>query len=613
MATPEPDPMENVERRRVQLEENVSKLRQALTHWQTWEFEYEMLKEEIQSNHVPPSSSKILEIGREMRGTLVNEKEVQDLLGKEGQPKRSANQVTDIISRRIDYVQQNIATAEKQLDAAEKKLAGASMLLEPDTENEEGLPLMDIQEELDENGNVVSSSVFNPGKSAPEIVEALRKAGVQKAEMDKSTGLTAASDESSSNVKPSASARGTVATNPVIGSPPSEPSSSAPQSSLSKKSVSFSEDTKPDPAARQLSKLEATGYNDDLADYNWTSGTKVIEVDEDDNEIASYPVIPQGESAEDAELRRQMLQYGLSEVGQVVAEMNLDQRDQEYSDEDDDMGDYDDEDDSDESETEDKYGRSLSRGVSDDYKQQMMDLEKKLNARMLENVGPRPDAHPLAEYSDDVRTIQVRKDDEFQEPIVASADAPAAVKPTKKGVRFADSLDVSPAPQPIKDPLETGKQATTSTSTLSDTIVERTGASSKPSTTTPSKPAKVSRFKSARTGSTQPVFKPLPSPQVPEPQPFPEGPKGRTLANTIVEHDHSFSEVPPPDEFDSAIINREVQQQYHKMRNSMIQQQGGFAATQEDEEKGPIMEEENGKSKKVSRFKAARLKADGAL
>lgn len=42
------DPTSNLERLRLQLEENVAKLQAAFKHWQTWEAEYEGLKEEIQ-------------------------------------------------------------------------------------------------------------------------------------------------------------------------------------------------------------------------------------------------------------------------------------------------------------------------------------------------------------------------------------------------------------------------------------------------------------------------------------------------------------------------------------------------------------------------------------
>jgi unconventional prefoldin RPB5 interactor 1 len=617
MASTEHEVMADVERRRAQLEENVAKLRQSLKQWQRWEWEYEMFKEEIQSAG-SPSSSQMVEIGRDLGCSLLTAKEVQDLVGK-GTIKRTANQVIDMISRRVDYVQQNISSAQKQLDSAEKKLAGASVLLEPDLENEEGLPLMDIQEELDEAGNVISGAVSQPGKSAPEIVEALRKAGIKKLEQDQIKDSKTPSGESA---PPSAS---TLTTPTTASRPENLPTGdvNAPQKNGSdtpkppKKSVSFAEDTKSDPTASRKSGLEETGYNEDLADYNFTSGTKVIELDEDDNEIASYPIIPQGESEEDAALRRQMLQYGLSEVGNIVAEIDLDGPMEPYSDEEMDE-DYDEEYDTEVSELEDEHGRSLRREVSDDYRKQMLELEEKLNARMLENVGPRPDSHPLAEYSDDVRTLRVRKDDASDEvsPVskdVISDELPEPNPSTKKGVRFADNVGVSPDPQATKTSTESPQPTITSTPTISDTIVERTGPASQPPTVNPSKPAKVSRFKSSRTRAAQPPITMLPTPPVPEPLPVPQGPKGQPLASTIVEHIAPMSAPHVPDEFDPVVVNREVQTQYHKMRNKMIQQQGGFKPTEEEEEEDhPLMEEKNGKTKKVSRFRAARLKAEGA-
>jgi unconventional prefoldin RPB5 interactor 1 len=41
------DSLVDLERHRLRLEENLVKLRQSLRHWQTWEAEYEGLKEEI--------------------------------------------------------------------------------------------------------------------------------------------------------------------------------------------------------------------------------------------------------------------------------------------------------------------------------------------------------------------------------------------------------------------------------------------------------------------------------------------------------------------------------------------------------------------------------------
>ena len=41
------DSLADLERYRLQLEDNIKKLRASLHHWQTWEIEYEGMKEEI--------------------------------------------------------------------------------------------------------------------------------------------------------------------------------------------------------------------------------------------------------------------------------------------------------------------------------------------------------------------------------------------------------------------------------------------------------------------------------------------------------------------------------------------------------------------------------------
>ena len=47
-------------RHRLRLEENVAKLRKSLQHWQTWELEYEGLKEEIQRFKGQPTTEDIV-------------------------------------------------------------------------------------------------------------------------------------------------------------------------------------------------------------------------------------------------------------------------------------------------------------------------------------------------------------------------------------------------------------------------------------------------------------------------------------------------------------------------------------------------------------------------
>lgn len=587
--------LDSIERRRAQLQDSVEKLSAALNHWTTWEAEYTLFKEEI-SSASGPSPSQMREIAEGLDATLLNEKEVGDLLGSD----RDANQVVDRVQRRIDYVQQNSAAVERQLDAAEKQLAGVDVLLDPGVDNEEGLPMMDIEEELDEEGNAVSSSVNQTGKGAAEVVEALRKAGIQKADLEKmmqGAGRQAAEEAKATDT--AAAVEPLVVTEPAsVPIEASPTTSSEPDAKSAKKSVSFASEVGVEPA-RGRAALEKDGYNEDFDALNFTRGTKVIELDQDDNLVASYPIIPQGESPEDAELRRQMLQYGLSEVGQVVAELDLDQPTAEYSDFDDD---YDDEDEDEDEEDEDEYGRSTVPGVTDDYRQQMLDLERKLNARMLENIGPQASSDETVEQVESVRLLKIQKDEKFDSTIDAAKPKPPS-QPGKKGVRFADGLDVSSAPQPVRAPEPAA--AAKPVATIADTIVERPAQPLQPPTA-PSKPAKVSRFKSARNEPSAP----LPNPQAPTPQPTPTGPAGRTLANTIVERDFTSTPASEPDEFDPQVLNREIAVEYHKARNKFIQQQGGFKPTDEDE-RSPIVEERNGKERKVSRFMAAKLRAEG--
>ena len=50
----------DLERRRLQLEANVDELRKLLQHWQTWEAEYEGLKEEILALGEEPASEALV-------------------------------------------------------------------------------------------------------------------------------------------------------------------------------------------------------------------------------------------------------------------------------------------------------------------------------------------------------------------------------------------------------------------------------------------------------------------------------------------------------------------------------------------------------------------------
>jgi len=354
----------------------------------------------------------------------------------------------------------------------------------------------------------------------------------------------------------------------------------------------------------------------------------------------SSPVIPASESPEDAAMRHQMLQYNLDEVGAIVAEMDLEDTDssENYSeDPDDDYGSATDEE-------EDQFGRTTKRVVGDDYRQHMMELERKLNAKMLVNVGPNPDV-PNAPSMDHK---EAKMDEPINEKSSTTTNAQNEQMKGKKGVRFADEVDVAEIPQLAPTSDERVVVLDDVNRPFSDTIVERADLPRAPNAVA-NTPKKVSKFKNSRSpgisrgtqdhkdpraishditngplaqsGPALPLT-PASSRQKAIPisttyatevrsRKVPEGPPGKTHAEVLVERPKAQTgeEIAEPDEFDPALMQQELAVEYYRMRNRMIQRSGGFVRDEEENEKISLSEDGDGEGggRKISKFKAARL------
>ncbi|KAH7379702.1 Prefoldin subunit-domain-containing protein [Cadophora sp. MPI-SDFR-AT-0126] len=589
MAKAVKDSFLDLERHRQLLEENIEKLRKSLLHWQVWEAEYEGLKEEILAAKSIPSREELLAIGRNYEGELVTQKELEDILGT-NEP-RSAGQVVNLLDRRIDYVEQNVRTIQKQIETAEGKLAAASIISTPEVRNEEGLPLTEIMEELDEEGNVISSQLSTPGSMKPQLLEALKKAGVKDLPAD--TGSEAISDKT----EPAASRADTTEHSHKSHKPV-------------KKGVKFAEDTKPGPESE---KSKTAKRLEDIMKIAKQQETPPSEP----------PIIPTNETAEDAALRREMLQYGMSEIGAVVAELDLEEGSDWTDDDYDETSSFDDE---------DAFGRSTGRLVDEELRQQMVELEERLGVRAMHNVGKEVGEYDIVHEG--IGRITINGNETGASPaestdknIASDTDNQSSTTSAKKSVRFSENLDISPPPSSSVSSPPINKQRIAAP--ISD-IVERM-APAEPAAPAPQK--KASRFKSARSAAPSILNGPLasgsPSTTLPlhpakpiTPKPFstsiqfspvedagrtvPTGPEGKVLASTIVERETITNTFPAePDEFDPHLLHQEVATEYHKIRNRMIQRQGGFM--KEDESEIVPFTEEEGGPKKVSRFKAARL------
>lgn len=599
----------DLERHRLLLETQITQLRKALQTWQLWSAEYEGLKEEIESLS-SPTNEDLLAIGQNFNGQVVTLVEIDDILNLKGE-QRNAAQIINLLDRRVDYVAQNVQTAEKQLHAVEDKLEKVGMVseeLEDSARDEEGLPLTEIIEELDDEGNVISYKTNTPGSEKQQLLDVLRQVGVTEEEIQvrglEPVDASEVEEDKARKVLPTTSEPSSkeptdTTTKDVAPSRPSIP----PR----KKSVTFTDDTKPGPSS-EPSQTDARV-------------AEIMSLSKAQNEPLpstgpDAPIVPTSETEEEAALRREMLQYSMSEIGAVVAELDLESG-SEWSE--DDEG-YDDEF-SDGDDDEDAFGRSTRKIVDDDLHQRMRELEEKLGVRMMQNLGPKPSSDVSTERSEPdagIAQIKITQEDvdraaQLQSPEKPAGEGGNVVKKGKKGVRFADDIDVSPAPETKPAAKPTPPKPTVVPAPITD-IVERQPAP----VAAPAPPTakKVSRFKSSRQANTVQAFIP-PQPPVQSSRSertVPTGPDNATLAAQVVEREVvENGGVMEPDELDPGLLHQEVSTEFHRLRNRMIQREGGFKKKeQEVDDEGTILEyadeyDDEGRPKKVSRFMAARL------
>jgi unconventional prefoldin RPB5 interactor 1 len=596
--------LNDLERQRIQLEGNVRKLQESLYHWRTWEAEYDGLKEEIGSLSEDAAAEDFLQIGRDFGGSLATEDEIKVLLGGKQGAVRTRTQVVGLIAKRIGYVKQNAAIMEKRLQTAENQLGALDAIERLPTESGSEYPMLDIMEELDDNGKVLSSSVNTPGDHAPELLEVLKKAGVKDIP-DVRRKVEETTEDRVTEIK-------------------DEEEGPAAEGKDEQKSDTRNEIPTPAPLER-----------DGVPQANRAShAPEPMKQASEDNE--ERPVTDVDESPEDARLRREMLEYGLSEVGSVVAELELDDNGSDVS-LDDGYGSYEYE--SEEDEEEDEFGRSTRKVLDEDYHHKMRELEAKLNAKGMYNMGKDTDALPVELKQDLERRVAEEPDDK-----------PVSEKKSKKKVAFADDIDVAPSPKQPPPEKKVAAPRQPDVPAISDSIVERTEQADK-DTGTAEPPKKASRFKSARrtpqtnttdeppqsrTGSTStnaPEVRSTRKPDAPsnpsslslfpatpkEPKPFsqpipdttepttsPRPPQDKILADNLVERDNARDPAAPPEpgDVDEQLHRKEIATEFYQMRNRMVQRNGGFV---DDDEPETVPVETDQAPKRVSKFKAARM------
>ncbi|KAI1454710.1 Prefoldin subunit-domain-containing protein [Annulohypoxylon moriforme] len=612
---PTRDSFLDLERQRRNLEENVEKLSKALEYWKQLQEEYETLRKAVQSLPLSASREELRSARDQFEGEIVDKKELDVIFGPN--VAKNAEQVVSLLTNRVDYVSKNIGTLNKQLEEAQNKLAAVTVVTNPEATDEEGLPITEIMEELDDDDNVISYSLRTSGDNRPQILETLRKAGIT--EFDPPTNHNTLPDVSqeAQKVEPQPS---TDCESPSAHqskqSRDAVPSITVTQPTQHPKESSVKEQPKEQPKEKTVSRKKSVAFTEDTkpGEEQEPSDTakrleEILQKAKDQQSIISNPVFPADEAPEDAALREDMIRYNKQtmeyEMAPIVAELQLEEG--SSADDTDEYSDYDDDDD------EDELGRTKVH-IDEDWKQYMQELKEKLTGYEFKKDNAADDDGDMVEG---IGRISIKRGSQDipngkSEPTAdPDTEDSAPTKETKKSVKFAASLDIAEAPVPAPTSQQTlpREQNHPEVDPISDVVMERSGGAHQPRV--PSS-KKTSRFRKAR--NTEPSIMKAPvaldgtpiAPDRPDihTKPIPSGPRGETMAKSVLEHEPS-SEVKEPDEFDANLLHNQATEEYYKMRNRLVHHNGGFM--KEDESPIQPLDEEEGGPKRVSRFKAARL------
>jgi len=103
------------------LEARVSKLQKTLQYWQTWEAEYEGLKDELDALEEDPTTEQMYQIGCDYASHVVNEKEVAQLVALGKTPARSRMQVVALLKGRMQSTSTIIPPHRRKLTPLSRK------------------------------------------------------------------------------------------------------------------------------------------------------------------------------------------------------------------------------------------------------------------------------------------------------------------------------------------------------------------------------------------------------------------------------------------------------------------------------------------------------------
>ncbi|KAI9484070.1 MAG: hypothetical protein EXX96DRAFT_648724 [Benjaminiella poitrasii] len=134
------------------LSEQLQTLKNEYERWKNYKNDYDALENQLKTLPDKTSRAAMIPLGKLafMPGKIIHTNEILVLLGDRYYAERSAKQALEILGRRREVVTENLRLVEAQLNSFKTKSDSLtnSNILAQEQVNEEGLPIMEIREEI---------------------------------------------------------------------------------------------------------------------------------------------------------------------------------------------------------------------------------------------------------------------------------------------------------------------------------------------------------------------------------------------------------------------------------------------------------------------------------
>ncbi|KTW26379.1 hypothetical protein T552_02861 [Pneumocystis carinii B80] len=146
-----------------ELEDKYKETEENYMKWEGYGKEYEKLRSFLveiskttrRSYFVPFSEKGFIP------GVLIHTNEILVLFGENWFVERSSSQAVDIVDRRVEYVNSCLKVLDKKRKELKNRLERVAKKSGEKIYNEEGLPIVEIREELNEDGSIANSEIFD--------------------------------------------------------------------------------------------------------------------------------------------------------------------------------------------------------------------------------------------------------------------------------------------------------------------------------------------------------------------------------------------------------------------------------------------------------------------